>query len=318
MSKKIKEWQEWAYKNLVWLLLLGAAALFSTSRLDFFGVEANKVLEKLSYAIVSSGVFAAVLKSLQFTGIFKKEIEDIILGDRFIETRQDKNKLWKSVSKAIYDKKFPGISEDLNNIILKRYFPRDHNFYYDDFRYTLNIEELSTDGVIKFTQTFYYNVVLGNGINEATMNGTFTIDKRTADDDMVNKREYFKIDGVDKMSEITDTLIEDEYEIKSEYSITVSDKKKFLVEIKDRREYNIFEDNYKTITVNSITKEMDVSIMYPENMTASFINIGLLDAFERKHVEHKNKISRIHKKGLILPCQGFGITFGLKKIQKKE
>lgn len=314
MGKKIKKVQEWIYRNLVWILLLGASFLFSLSKLDLFGIETNSVLEKLSFAITSSGVFAAVLKSIQFQGIFKREIEDIILGDKFIETRQDKNKLWKSVSKAIYNKKFPGISDELNNIVLKKYFPRNHNFYYDDFRYTLNIEELTTEGVIKFTQTFYYNVILGTGVTEATLNGDFTIDKRRVTGELVNKREYFKINGIDKLNEIMNDEKEDAFEKKTKYSITVPAKKKFLVEVKDRREYSIFEDNFKTITVNSITREMDVSITHPDNMTVSFFDVGVLDKFERKHVEHENKISRVHKKGLILPCQGFGITFGLKKL----
>src|SRR5690606_32898128 len=112
MGIEIKKAQKWVYTNMVWLLILLSALLFVASKINVFVVEANQLLEKVSFTILSSGVFAAVLKSIQFTGIFKNVIEEIILGTDFIENRSESNQqeLWKATSKAIYKKKFPELS----------------------------------------------------------------------------------------------------------------------------------------------------------------------------------------------------------------
>jgi len=41
----------------------------------------------------------------------------------------------------------------------------------------------------------------------------------------------------------------------------------------------------------------------------TFFNVGVVKNFESKHLDSKNTISRIHKNGLILPFQGFGLSY---------
>ncbi|REG88214.1 hypothetical protein [Winogradskyella sediminis] len=312
MSKKKESFKDKVYRNLFWILLIIGMLILYASSWTVFNEYIQDILEKIGLSVLSSGVFASVLKSLQFTGIFKKEIEKIVLGTKFIENRNDLPKLWKKVSKSVYDKKFPEISDELDEIILNSYLPIKHKYYYQDFRYTLKIDELTKDNIIKFTQTYSFEVVLEKGENEAKLESVFTIDKIPGLENLVNERLYYKIDGENVLDKTKPEITEDEFEKKMKFSIVVPNKKKFLVETKERREYCINEDNYKLLRVNSITKEMDVSITYPKNMMVSFFNIGLVNKFERKHIDHERTISRIHKKGLILPYQGFGITFGIK------
>jgi len=311
MSKK-EGFKDKVYKNLFWILLIIGMLILYASSWTVFNEYIQDILEKIGLSVLSSGVFASVLKSLQFTGIFKKEIEKIVLGTKFIENRNDLPKLWKKVSKSVYDKKFPEISDELDDIILNSYLSIKHKYYYEDFRYTLKIDELTEKNVIKFTQTYSFEVVLEKGENEAKLESVFTIDKIPGLENLTNERLYYKIDGEDVLDKTKPEVTEDDFEKRMKLSIVVPNKKRFLVETKERREYCIEEDNYKLLRVNSITKEMDVSITYPENMMVSFFNIGLVNKFERKHVDHKRTISRVHKKGLILPHQGFGITFGIK------
>lgn len=304
--------RNWLYQNLFWLLLVIGIFIIYMSSWSFFNFYIKGILEKIGIAVLSSGVFAAVLKSLQFTGIFKTEIEKIILGTKFIENRNDLPKLWRKVSRSIYKKKFPNISKELENIILKNYFPTNHPYYYSDFRYTLNIEELTSNNIIKFTQNHSFLVNLAKGETEAVLQGYFKIDKKPELADLTNDRLYFKIDGEDFLKKVNKNDFEDDFEKGYTFDVTIKDKSSFRVETKEHREYCINEDNFKIFRVSKITKDMNVSISYPDNLDVSFFNVGLVDSFERVHVEHKNKISRIHKKGLILPFQGFGITFGIK------
>lgn len=316
MSKTNSDWDKFrgkVYNNLFWILLLaGIFIIYMSTWENAFNIYFLGILEKIGLSVLSSGVFASVLKSIQFTGIFKKEIEKIVLGTKFIENRNDLPQLWKKVSKSVYDKKFPSISDELDDLILDFYLPTKHKYYYEDFRYTLKIDELTSDNVIKFTQTFYFKVILAEGENEAKLESVFAIDKTPEMGNLINEKVYYKIDGKDILSELTPEVSEDEFEKRDKYIVNVPNKKEFIVETKERREYCIKEDNYKLIRVSAITKEMDVSITYPENMTVSFFNVGLVNKFERKHIEHNRTISRVHKKGLVLPYQGFGIAFGIK------
>jgi len=299
----------------VWILLLLSAMLLWLSESSFFtNAEVNDYLQKAGFTIASSGVFAAVLKSLQFQGIFKSEIEDVILGDKFIEKRTDKEKLWRSVSKAIYKKKFPKISKRLNDIILDEYFPKKRQYFYDDYRVTIAVKELTPEGLIKFTQTISYKVIMETGVKSAKIIGNYTMDKNDENSPIqnVHNREYFKIDKQDKLSELKRETTENDFETRITYSTIVKDKPRFTVSMKDYREYNIFEDNVKILRTSAITREMNVSITYPDNMHVQFFNVGVITEFEKVHVEHHNCISRTHKEGLILPNQGFGMSFGFK------
>lgn len=311
-SMKTNKIQSKIYKNLFWILSILGIFILYLSSIDIFTNYFQDLLEKIGLAVLSSGVFASVLKSIQFSGIFRNEIEKVVMGTKFLEKRNDLPILWKKISRIVYNKKFPAISNELENIVLNTYFPTNHKFYYENFIYTLNIEELSDDNVIKFTQVVKYTVVLAKDEISAELKGHFNKEKKHVTNDRVNEREYFKINGVDRTSDLEEETIEDDFDIKTKYRILIENEKSFDVETKERREYSINDDYFKLLRVNAITREMDVSIKHPSNMTMSFFNIGLVNEFERKHTEHELTISRVLKKGLILPHQGFGITFGPK------
>jgi len=85
-----KKFQKWLFGNMVWILLTIALMLMIVIYLDFVkNPKLVNLIEKSSLAILSSGIFAAVLKSIQFTGLFKEELEKVILGTDFIKNRRD-------------------------------------------------------------------------------------------------------------------------------------------------------------------------------------------------------------------------------------
>lgn len=133
MSKP-ESFRDRIYKHLFIILLIAGILILYISSWQDISLYFQNILEKIGLAVLSSGVFAAVLKSLQFTGIFKKEIEKIVLGTKFVENRNDLPKLWKKVSKSVYEKKFPDISDELDDLILESYLPTKQKYYYQDFR----------------------------------------------------------------------------------------------------------------------------------------------------------------------------------------
>src|SRR5690606_3278175 len=107
--------------NIAWISIITGILLLWSSVSFFEDIKYQGISEKIGITILSSGVFAAVLKSFQFIGLFRKELEKIILDNKFIEKRNDLPELWKQISSNLYQQKFPLISENLQNIILEKY-----------------------------------------------------------------------------------------------------------------------------------------------------------------------------------------------------
>lgn len=149
------------------------------------------IIEKASLAILSSGIFAAVLKSIQFTGLFKEEIEKVMLGTDFVKNRMDLPQLWKTISQTIYKRKFPNISEDLENIILDTYFPTNDDYYYEDYIVTINIEEINSNFEIKYTQICKYKVVLDKNVDEIELSLETSISQEENSSEILNELKYF-------------------------------------------------------------------------------------------------------------------------------
>lgn len=304
-----KKIQDWVYKYMVWILIIGSLLLLLLGNIGVFNDRANSLLEKTGFAIMSSGVFAAVLKSIQFTGIFKEEIESIMLGTRFIENRSSasQQKLWKAISKAIYKKKFPELNGLIEDRILATYLPIGHKHYLKNYIVTIKISNITEDFEIEYTQTCKYDVILDKGINETQIVSNVTVSEQEGSPDFVNKLLFFKVDGED-VEPIKSFPVSGN---KNKISLTVplAGKKIFKIHSKYERKYSLKKENYKLFRMYSFTKGIEVIISYPKNVSVSFFNVGNVNFFEPQHVDIENQICRSHKDDVILPYQGFGMSF---------
>ncbi len=311
MSEGKKRIRKWIYTNMVWLLILLSLILFILSKIDIFIPKAENLLEKLSFAILSSGVFAVVLKSIQFTGIFKDVIEEIMLGTDFIENRSEINQqeLWKATSKAIYKKKFPELSDFIENRILLSYLPTTKDFYYRDYVVTIKITEINSDFEISYTQTSKFDVVLDESVTETELVSKLTINQDEDETGYINEVEFFKVDDKDA---IVDETVKDGFVTTKVRLVSDNGKRVFRIHKKVKRKYSLKNENYKLIRMVTFTKGVDVVISYPEYVGVSFFNIGNVQFFESEHLEVENQLCRSHKNDVILPYQGFGMSFELK------
>jgi hypothetical protein len=306
-----KKFQKWMFANMVWILIVIALLLMLVIYLDLIkNQKLVNIFEKASLAILSSGIFAAVLKSIQFTGLFKEEIEKVILGTDFIKNRRDLPQLWKTISQTIYKRKFPKISENLENRILDTYFPTNHDYYYEDYIVTINIEEITDDFEIVYTQTCKYRVVLDENVDEIELSLETSISQEEDSSEIINKLQYFKVNNKDADCK-EDKSTKDNPKM-TKYIIPIKGNGPFEIQSKYNRQYSLKNENYKLFRLKRFTKNMEVVIKYPKNVCVSFFNIGLVNKFQRQHVEINDQISRSHKNDVILPHQGFGMSFELK------
>src|SRR5690554_6681751 len=110
------------YNNLYWMFLVLSLILLVANKTYWTNSEYHSLIEKIGMTILTSGVFATLLKSFQFTGLFQQEIRKVMLGTEFIDNRKDIIPLWKKVSKGLNINRFLDIVDKLEIYILKTYF----------------------------------------------------------------------------------------------------------------------------------------------------------------------------------------------------
>lgn len=160
--------QKLLWKNLPWIfILLGVTfiliGLIPNENLDdlpLIGkidiIKLPDAFKSIGTAILGGGIFAAVLKSFQFIGIFQQELAKVVYSREYLE-KQSKiylEETWTRVSQAMFTNKFPAINHPIESSILKTYFPSDHNYYYRDIHHEYKdfiLEEIDNKTYITYT-----------------------------------------------------------------------------------------------------------------------------------------------------------------------
>ncbi|MCZ8368179.1 hypothetical protein [Flavobacterium sp.] len=304
----LKNSRAWIFKNLTWILIVLSLLCFIISLNDIFSPRVNSILDKAGLGMLTSGIFTAILKSLQFTGIFKEEITKVMTSTSFIENRNDLPQLWKDISKSLYNRKFPKISDLLEDKILNTYLPTNSSFYYEDYNVSINIKEINDNFEIFYTQTCQYNVILDNESESAKLEIRSEIsDDNDPNTRIVNELIYFKVNGED-IALVEDESTRDDPK-KTLYKYELKNSKKFVIKSKYERRYPLKNENYKLFRMKYITHGMQVSVNFPSNVRVSFFNIGLVNGFTNSNEDFENHICRILNNDIILPHQGFGMSF---------
>lgn len=308
MEENLEKARIWIFKNLTWILIVLSLLCFIISLNDWFNDKVNSILDKAGLGMLTSGIFTAVLKSLQFTGIFKEEITKVMTGISFIENRNDLPQLWKDISKSLYNRKFPKISDLLEDKILNTYLPTNSSFYYEDYNVSIHITEINENFEIFYTQTCEYNVILDNESESAVLEIQSEIsDDNDPNTSIVNKLVFFKVNGKD-IDLVEDESTKDNPK-KTLYKQELKNSKKFVIKSKYDRRYPLKNENYKLFRMKHITHGMHVSVNFPTNVRVSFFNIGLVKGFSKINEDFENHICRILNNDIILPHQGFGMSF---------
>src|SRR6266850_6545018 len=232
---------------LVWVTIAGfiCAALF-VRPVGFLAHEPYpKLLELLATVLLTGGVFEVLMKSMQYSGVFKDEliklfddpdfvrkqeqrVQEIVLNNKsrewlegvltgaavldkqkaqinqvisnvdlidrqramiyeiiyepkFLRNRKDLEEIWKKVSTVVYNDNFPEISDLIVNRVLKEYFPRDDNFYYDDFTEEMDITLHSDNKHIRVKSKLAFTIKAMNMLEKVNWDYRNAIRKEPGD-----------------------------------------------------------------------------------------------------------------------------------------
>src|SRR5947209_1508435 len=103
----------------VWLTLVGLACVIEGG-MKFFGLNDTtaKVLSSIGIAVLVSGVSGVLLRSLEYSDIFKREVNDIIYGSTHPEEQKNLIKLFREeLNDLIYGIKDPQERKDIINLV---------------------------------------------------------------------------------------------------------------------------------------------------------------------------------------------------------
>lgn len=157
----------------------------------------GSVLQSGGSAILGAGIFAAVLKSFQFTGLFQEELGKVIFSDEYLG-KQDPGYLsrqWERLMHALHTKNFPAIKDKITKAILDTILHPGEEYYFESFKFYFDNVKLEKENGIEYLS---YNLTTSAKIIPVDTKGTFSfINKFYAvlDANSYRKVTSFIIDG---------------------------------------------------------------------------------------------------------------------------
>ncbi|HCF3410325.1 TPA: hypothetical protein ACHSTH_005064 [Pseudomonas aeruginosa] len=122
----------------------------------------SKIIKDLSTAIIGAGVFAAVLKSSQFSDIFQKNIHDVFYRPHLAVDHEENVKKWKTLTQSMFMKCLPGMTAQATDKIVETFFDNELDYHFENMEVIFKIEMVSKVNA-KITIRTKMNVVVSPG-----------------------------------------------------------------------------------------------------------------------------------------------------------
>ena len=291
-------------------LILGFTFFFFGTFATFDSHLWKEFWSGLGKTILASGIFALLLKTFQFMGVFKEELKKVVYDAKFLANRKDLEEVWEEVSRVMFKNKFPKISKEITHDIGHLYFPTEHVLYYDDYRQIIEIELIDPINQIvnvKQHASFYvYPRSKGENFSVKTMNSlTFNKDKSEVSASVIKYQINEKEATVTITQEVTGNKLNTCYEV----YLAGQDSYKFETCIEKR--YCLFHDNVIGTVKDFLIHDFSLKLHLKGGIHIDFFEVGTLKRF--KNVGVVNEHYREYEyKGILYPKQGY--LFFMKKI----
>jgi hypothetical protein len=294
--------------------------------------------------IVLTGSFLnfnwGILKTMDF---FRQEVSDIVYeDDRYLSWHQDIKQLWVNVSERIHKNKFPQISDEIQQSILKYYFPSD-NYYAEEFSidirykhiggYLIEVKEVidqviqtqECDSGFEKVKLSQWNSIVLNGANDEKCK--LSIDEIEFHSTRLKSNVKFKPNDSyynGKLRSKGDFKIMLNRQIDSQRDGTLGSllcAAEYQVPCKDTvriiRTFTSVHDIrcnvLKRQTFNKITRKCSVRFWLNKDFDFEFGELGTTEDFAEKKNLENNKCREFVNQSIIMRYQGFVIGSQLLK-----
>ena len=252
--------------------------------------EASKIIGQ---TVLTGGVFAVLLKSIQFMGVFKEEISNLIYEPKFLRNRKDLKEIWEKTTLTLFDNKFPDISRKLNKDIQDIYLPTRDSFYYQNCEHEIILNKTENEYEVSLQHNVSIEVVTEKEKCEYQFyyaeNAHYSIDE-------------FKLDSekVDLRSEKTEEKDGIKYE---KYVVKLNGKRTHKIEKSTSSTRNIKTDPIFVFQASRIFNKLKIQIHHDDSLNVFLNKSGTLKDFRNK--KNRNGFKEFYCEGLIYPEQGY-------------
>jgi len=301
-----------------WILLLGFI-IYSIGYFNVFDLPYKWIYDfaKTGGSIfMSSAVFMGIVKSYQFTGIFKEELRKVIFAEDYLKKRTDIDDIWKNLTLQLCKQKFKRISNKLQKIVKKYYLPIEDEYYYKDTKLNVEIEHHPNKaGYINVVEEFKTTIIIEDSEkidylytssipfpNEETPTTYFKLSELTLNETNV---EWEK--GKELKESSTNNILSNKFhkELKCD-----KEKKEYVVYRKTEKCYALSENPYMGRTASALYENYNVHFTYPKDMGFDWLGMGVLGKWKIKRSENSVcKTLKANYDGLMFKNQGFLLIF---------
>lgn len=254
------------------------------------------------------GVVVGYLSSVaQWSGVFKRDIQDIIFGKKLVGERKDIEEVWSNVTKQLLKNKFSEIHRELLDAIRISTIPNDDIVsYYEDYDSDIQLVWVDqSKGIVKSIESISFTLIADSNKEIKLPIKTSTICGNRNDYTIIDPS--ITVDG--NTPKITNSQpTKSDKQIIHTSIVHLSGKNQYQVSYTREKTYNIHEDYYIGLKSQFIVRNLTVSLHLPDNIDAIFIERGAGTGFTT--VKNTKNCIKKKLKGVIFPKQGY--IFALK------
>lgn len=288
--------------SIPWIILTAGLIAFTLGTfVEFENPKWQQYVTGIGASILASGVFAVILKSIQFMGIFKDELTKIIFEPKFINNRSDLPQFWEKVTIELFKNKFPRINKKITEDVKNIYLPTTSVQYYDNVKHYIQIslidEEKEIVHVIQKSKFTIIPVTPKSEFQHSFINYiTCGENKEEVDFKLIS----FKVNEDDRKIACNNTYEGDC--LVTSYDVTLSGKEAYNIEIEVSKQYSLKNDN--VISQANIVMRNNFTVHFQlKGVKINFVELGTFNKF-KTNTENSSLVIKEYQ-GIIYPKQGF-------------
>lgn len=271
----------------------------------YFVVEDNKfsgLFVSIGTSVLAGGVLTTILKTVQFLGIFKEEINSVIFETKFLKNRVDLGDFWEKVTKEFIKGKFPTIHNKMIRDVKEQYLPVSSVQYYENYTTVIKVELIDPSlNIVKVNHKLTFNLVMDEN------HKNFTLPYRSAvtceDKCPFSKCSIKSVKLNGSFAKFTPKEYYSNGELKSEFDIKLNNSNKgYKVEIEIEKVYSLKNDNIIGYKSSYILNKLKMQL-FLKGVNATFVGNGNLKPFKESHT-NDDFIEREYE-DLLYKGQGF-------------
>ncbi|GAA4464058.1 hypothetical protein GCM10023093_13670 [Nemorincola caseinilytica] len=310
-----KEFQHFFASGFPYIVLIIGFVFLVLGNLHWIkSTRINDLVIKLGELGLGAGIFTFMMKSFQYTNVFKEELIKVISTTQYLANRKDLSDYWAKVSRVLFEDKFPDISHRLLEDIRKFYLPTNSIMYYEGTEHTIEIlldNELT--GECRLKRKFKLKAIPEHSNCEHFY--TFGISIPAAYIGAATFATKVYVNGQIKLETALrqkEDFVAKDGNFGKEFSVELFGEQEYDIKREEEVSYNIYNDNILFFQSNKILKGLTVNLHYPKDkLTIEFKKCGTLAKYNSDENITANSARFVYD-GLIYPEQGYYINIRKK------